>query len=52
MKIKDPENLIKLFGITNQFTELDLDRIEAKYQINLGRKKDQSREGQYLLSSI
>jgi hypothetical protein len=39
MKVKDPENLIKLFGITNQFVELDLDRIESKLQIDLGRKK-------------
>jgi hypothetical protein len=37
--MKDNENLIKLFGITNQFAELDLDRIESKFQINLGRKK-------------
>lgn len=39
MSMKDSENLIKLFGITNQFAELDLDRIETKLQINLGRKK-------------
>lgn len=37
--MKEPENLIKLFGITNQFAELDLDRIEEKFGINLGRKK-------------
>jgi hypothetical protein len=39
MKIKEPENLIKLFGITNQFTELDLDRVEDQFKIDLGRKK-------------
>lgn len=39
MKIKEPENLIKLFGITNQFTELDLDRVESEFKIDLGRKK-------------
>jgi len=33
------ENLIKVFGITNQFAELDLDRIEQKFDIDLGRKK-------------
>lgn len=37
--MKDPENLIKLFGITNQFAELDLDRVESTFQIDLGRKK-------------
>jgi hypothetical protein len=39
MKVKDTENLIKLFGITNQFAELDLDRVEGTFQIDLGRKK-------------
>lgn len=39
MKVKDPDNLIKLFGITNQFAELDLDRVENTFQIDLGRKK-------------
>ena len=39
MKFKDSENIIKLFGITNQFAEIDLDRIERHYQIDLGRKK-------------
>lgn len=38
MKLKD-ENLIKLFGITNQFLELDLDRVESTHSIDLGRKK-------------
>ena len=33
------ENLIKLFGVTNQIAELDLKRIEDKYKINLGRNK-------------
>lgn len=33
------ENIIKVFGITNQFAELDLDRIEQKYNIDLGRRK-------------
>ncbi|MBN8694670.1 MAG: hypothetical protein J0L69_15860 [Bacteroidetes bacterium] len=39
MKLKDSENLIKLFGIANQFTELDLDRVESSLQVDLGRKK-------------
>lgn len=39
MKAKEDENLIKLFGITNQFLELDLDRIEKIHQVDLGRKK-------------
>ncbi|MBS1529399.1 MAG: hypothetical protein JSU01_03750, partial [Bacteroidetes bacterium] len=30
---------IKLFGITNQMLELELDRIEKKFEIDLGRKK-------------
>lgn len=33
------ENLIKLFGVTNQIAELDLKRVEDKYKINLGRNK-------------
>ena len=33
------ENLIKLFGVTNQIAELDLKRIEDKYKIDLGRNK-------------
>lgn len=33
------ENIIKLFGVTNQFAELDLKRIEDKYKIDLGRNK-------------
>jgi hypothetical protein len=39
MKVQDTENLLKLFGITNQFTELDLDRVENTFHIDLGRKK-------------
>ncbi len=39
MKAKEDENVIKLFGITNQFLELDLDRIEKIHQVDLGRKK-------------
>ena len=35
MKLKEPENLIKLFGIANQFTELDLDRVESTLQNDL-----------------
>lgn len=42
MKFKNKENLIKLFGITNQFVELDLDRIEEKYEIDLGRTKNKT----------
>lgn len=37
--MKDPENIVKLFGITNQFAELDLDRIEESLGIDLGRKR-------------
>lgn len=33
------ENIIKLFGVTNQIAELDLNRIEQKYSIDLGRNK-------------
>lgn len=39
MKANNSKDLIKLFGITNQMMELDLDRIEKKYDINLGRKR-------------
>jgi len=39
MKQNDKESIIKLFGITNQFTELDLDRVEKKHNIDLGRSK-------------
>ena len=39
MKLGSSENAIKLFGITNQFTEFDLDRVEEKFKIDLGRKK-------------
>lgn len=37
--MKEAENIIKLFGITNQFAELDLDRVEEKLGVDLGRKK-------------
>ena len=37
--IENEENIIKLFGVTNQFAELDLKRIEDKYKIDLGRSK-------------
>ena len=40
MRFNSNENLVKLFGITNQFTEFDLDRVEKEYQIDLGRKKN------------
>jgi hypothetical protein len=33
------ENIIKLFGVTNQITELDLKRVEDKFKIDLGRNK-------------
>jgi hypothetical protein len=33
------ENIVKLFGVTNQIAELDLKRIEEKYKIDLGRNK-------------
>jgi len=38
--MKESENIIKLFGITNQFAELDLDRVEEKLGVDLGRKKE------------
>lgn len=34
------EDKIKLFGINNQFAELDLDRVEEQHKIDLGRKKN------------
>lgn len=37
--INKKENMIKLFGVTNQFVELDLKRIEDKFKIDLGRQK-------------
>jgi len=37
--IENRENIIKLFGVTNQIAELDLKRIEDKYKIDLGRNK-------------
>jgi hypothetical protein len=39
MESKSKEDSIKLFGITNQMLELELDRIEKKFEIDLGRKK-------------
>jgi hypothetical protein len=39
MNLKGKENIVKLFGITNQFAELDLDRVETKFKLDLGRKK-------------
>jgi len=39
MKNNSNEDSIKLFGITNQMLELELDRIEKKFDIDLGRKK-------------
>lgn len=37
--IEKEENVIKLFGVTNQIAELDLKRIEDKFKIDLGRNK-------------
>jgi hypothetical protein len=37
--INKRENMIKLFGVTNQIAELDLKRIEDKFKIDLGRNK-------------
>lgn len=37
--IENEENIIKLFGVTNQIAELDLKRIEEKFKIDLGRNK-------------
>lgn len=37
--IEKEENIIKLFGVTNQIAELDLKRIEDKFKIDLGRNK-------------
>jgi hypothetical protein len=34
------QDLIKLFGATNQMTEFDLNRVEEKYSIDLGRNKN------------
>jgi hypothetical protein len=34
------ENKLKIFGMNNQFTELDLDRVEQEFKIDLGRKKN------------
>jgi hypothetical protein len=39
MENREKEDSIKLFGITNQMLELELDRIEKKFEIDLGRKK-------------
>jgi len=39
MNYKDRENIVKLFGVANQFTELELDKIEKEFKIELGRKK-------------
>jgi hypothetical protein len=39
MKFTNSDNIIKLFGITNQFVEFDLDRVESKFEIDLGRKR-------------
>ena len=40
---------IKAFGMTNMLLEADLDKIERKYQIDLGRRPSQSNkiEGTY-----
>lgn len=43
MKSKSQKNKIKLFGITNQILELELDRIESKYDIEFGRSKDKKK---------
>jgi len=34
------EDKLKIFGMNNQFTELDLDRVEQEFKIDLGRKKN------------
>lgn len=34
------EEKLKVFGMNNQFTELDLDRVEQEFKIDLGRKKN------------
>lgn len=39
MKKNKNEDIIKLFGITNQMLELDLNRIEKKFDLDLGRVK-------------
>lgn len=39
MNYKYKENIVKLFGLANQFTELELDKVEQQYKIELGRKK-------------
>lgn len=40
---KNKEKL-KLFGMTNQMLELDLDRIEEKFEIDLGRIKNKKKK--------
>ena len=37
--LDDKESIIKLFGITNQMAELDLQRVEDKFHVDLGRNK-------------
>lgn len=37
MNTADLEEAIKLFGISNQMVEHDLDRVEAEYAVDLGR---------------
>jgi hypothetical protein len=39
MRKNKKEDIVKLFGITNQMLELDLNRIEKKYDLDLGRVK-------------
>jgi hypothetical protein len=44
-----PENVVKLFGISNELLEADLDRIEKEFQIDLGRihRKGSDRDEKY-----
>jgi hypothetical protein len=42
--IEREEDIVKLFGVTNQIAELDLKRIEDQYKIDLGRNKKVVRE--------
>jgi len=46
---RSPEDLIKIFGMTNQIIESDLDRIEREFKIDLGRHQTQGedRDPQY-----
>jgi len=37
-QLRDPETLLKLFALSNQLVEHDLDRVEREFAIDLGRE--------------